>query len=140
MRDDITASDTPSDLVELREAEDIGALDDERVRLRDVEARLDDRCRDEHVRVARMKASMRSSSSRSGSWPCATRKRNSGQSCAASGALLDRLDPVVEVERLSTPLGLALEGVLDELLVVFADVSPYRSATLRRCLDDADIT
>ena len=50
--EDVGAADAPADLVELGEPERVGALDDQRVRLRDVEAGLDDRRRDEHVRVA----------------------------------------------------------------------------------------
>ncbi len=40
------------DLVELREAENVGALDDQRVGLRDVDPGLDDRGADQHVCVA----------------------------------------------------------------------------------------
>ncbi len=52
VREDVAAADAAADLVELAQAEHVGPLDDQRVRLRDVEARLDDRRRDEHVRVA----------------------------------------------------------------------------------------
>ena len=52
VRGDVAPAHAPADLVELRESERVGALDDQRVRLRDVEARLDDRRRDEHVGVA----------------------------------------------------------------------------------------
>ena len=52
VREDVAAADAPADLVELGEPELVGALDDQRVRLRDVETGLDDRRRDEHVRVA----------------------------------------------------------------------------------------
>ena len=48
----VAAADTPADLVELAQPERVGAFDDQRVRLRDVEARLDDRRRDEHVCIA----------------------------------------------------------------------------------------
>ena len=53
VREDVGAADAAADLVQLREPERVGALDDERVRLRDVDARLDDRRRHEHVRIAR---------------------------------------------------------------------------------------
>ena len=52
MRQEIRAANAPADLVELGEAEGIGPFDDERVRLRDVEARHDDRGRNEHVCVS----------------------------------------------------------------------------------------
>ena len=52
MGGDVAPAHPAADLVELGEPERVGALDDQRVRLRDVEARLDDRRRDEHVGVA----------------------------------------------------------------------------------------
>ena len=53
--------------------------------------------------------------------------------------LVDRLDAVVEVERLAAALDLALERQLDELLVVLADGRADRAAALRRRLDDRDV-
>ena len=52
MRGHVRAADAAADLVELGEAEDVRALHDQGVRLRDVDPRLDDRRRDEHVGVA----------------------------------------------------------------------------------------
>jgi hypothetical protein len=49
-------ADPPADLVELGQAEHVGALDDERVRLRDVDARLDDRRGHEDVGLAAQEA------------------------------------------------------------------------------------
>ena len=43
------AADPPAQLVELRQPERVGAVDDDRVHVRDVEARLDDRRADEDV-------------------------------------------------------------------------------------------
>src|SRR5262245_27737354 len=51
VRRHVATADAPADLVELGEPELVGALDDQGVRLGDVEARLDDGGRDEHVRV-----------------------------------------------------------------------------------------
>ena len=45
----LRAADAPAELVELREAEEVRAVDDHRVRARDVEPALDDRRRDEDV-------------------------------------------------------------------------------------------
>ena len=55
------------------------------------------------------------------------------------GRLVDRLDAVVEVERLPVAGELALERLLDELLVVLADVRADRAAALRRRLDHRDV-
>ena len=46
------AADAAAQLVQLREAVLVGAVDDDRVRVGDVEAGLDDRRRDEHVELA----------------------------------------------------------------------------------------
>ena len=55
------------------------------------------------------------------------------------GGLVDRLDSVVEEERLALAGVLAHERLLDELLVVLADVGLDRTAALRRGLDHADV-
>ena len=72
---------------------------------------LDDRRRDEHVGVAgeeRVHALLELALS--AIWPCATRKRRPGQSCRELlRRLVDRLDAVVEVERLPAARVLALE-------------------------------
>ena len=53
--------------------------------------------------------------------------------------LVDRLDAVVEVERLAAARVLALERRLDQLLVVLADVRADRPAALGRRLDHRDV-
>ncbi len=53
--------------------------------------------------------------------------------------LLDRLDAVVQVERLAAALLLALERLDDQLLVVLADGGADRPAALGRRLDDRDV-
>ena len=86
-------------------------------------------------------ACMRSSSSRSGIWPCATRKRSSGQSCRSfSAASSIDLDAVVQVERLARAGVLALER---DARPVSSSYSPDdradRPPSLRRRLDDRDV-
>ena len=67
--------------------------------------------RDEHVGVAAQeRGASRCSSSCSSIWPCATSKRSSGHSAAQPlGGLVDRLDAVVEEERLAAAGVLAHE-------------------------------
>ena len=55
------------------------------------------------------------------------------------GGLVDRLDAVVEEERLPAALVLALERLADQLLVVLADVGLDRAPALGRGLDDRDV-
>ena len=55
------------------------------------------------------------------------------------GGLVDRLDAVVQEERLSPARVLALERLADQLLVVLADVRLDRPAALGRRLDHRDV-
>ncbi len=88
----------------------------------------------------RRNASIRCSSSVSSICPWATSKRICGTSAAQPlGRLVDRLDPVVQEERLAAARVLAQQRRLDELLVVLADVGLDRAAALRRGLDHADV-
>ena len=61
------------------------------------------------------------------------------QAAQALGGLVDRLDAVVQEERLPAARVLAHERLLDELLVVLADVGLDRPAALGRRLDDGDV-
>jgi hypothetical protein len=54
-------------------------------------------------------------------------------------SVVDRLDAVVQVERLPAALVLALERALHDLLVVLADSRADRTPALRRRLDDRDV-
>ncbi len=140
MGEQIGAPDSPADLVELGEPERVGPLDDQRVRLRDVEAGLDDRRRDEHVRVSAQEREHLLLELALAHLPVADGDSELGDELAdAVGGHLDRLDPVVQVEGLAAALGLALEGALDELFVVLAHVRADRAAPFRRCLDDRDV-
>ncbi len=88
----------------------------------------------------RRKRSIRGSSSVSSSCPWATSKRMPrAQPAQALGGLVDRLDPVVQEERLAAARMLALERLAHELLVVLADVCLHRAPALGRRLDHADV-
>src|SRR3954451_7002490 len=134
------AADTPADLVELGEAEEVGALDDQRVRLRDVDARLDDARRDEHVGLAAQEAHHPLLELLLLELPVRDLERHvRAQAAQALGRLVDRLHAVVHEERLALALLLADERLLDEVLVVLADVGLHGAAALGRRLDDADV-
>ena len=61
------------------------------------------------------------------------------QAAQALGGLVDRLDAVVHEERLAPALLLAHDRLLDELLVVLADVGLDRAPALGRRLDHRDV-
>ena len=140
MRGHVRAADAAADLVELGEAEHVRALDDQRVRLRDVDARLDDRRRDEHVGVAAQERVHLLLQLALLHLPVRDDEAElRAQLPQLLGRLLDRLDPVVQVERLPAALELALERRPDELLVVLAHRRPDRAPALGRRLDDRDV-
>ena len=102
MGDHVRAADAAADLVELGEPERVGALDDQRVRLRDVEPRLDDRRRDEHVGVAAQEREHLLLELALAHLPVRDEEAQvRAQLLQLLGRLLDRLDAVVEVEGLA---------------------------------------
>ena len=137
---DVRAADPAADLVELAEPEGVGPLDDQRVGLRDVDARLDDRGRDEHVGVAgeeRVHALLEIALAH---LAVGDEEPEPGAELAELLAhLLDRLDAVVEVERLAAAPVLPLERLLDHVLVVLPHGRPDRTPALGRRLDDRDV-
>ena len=83
---------------------------------------------------------IRSSSSFSRIWPCATRKRSPGQSCCSCAARSSIVSTRLwRKNAWPSRLRLALERELHELLVVLAHRRPDRPAPLRRRLDDRDV-
>ena len=136
----VGAAHPPADLVELGEPEGVGPLDDQRVRLRDVEAGLDDRRRDEHVGIAAQEREHPILELLLAHLPVRDDHAEvRGQRLEPRGPLVDRLHPVVEEERLSPARDLPLQRLLDQLLVELADVRPDRAPALGRCLDDRDV-
>ena len=114
VRRDVGSAHPPADLVQLREAELVGPLDDERVGLRDVEAGLDDRRRDEHVRVAAQERVHLLLQLALAHLPVRDEETEVRRELLQLlRRLLDRLDAVVEVEGLPLALDLALERELD---------------------------
>ena len=137
----VRAADPAADLVELREPERVGALDDRvfacGMSMPDSMIVVETSTSASPAR----NACIRSSSSRSDIWPCATRNRRlRAELLEPLGRLVDRLDAVVEVE------GLALRGrararapPLTSSSSCSPDGRPDRPAPLGRRLDDRDV-
>jgi len=104
-----------TELIELGQAEPVGAVDDDRVRRRDVEARLHDRGRDQDVRLPRDELDHRG-------FQLALAHLAMGHDHAGVGdEFLDeprhrreRLDTIVDEEDLAASLELPLERLLDD--------------------------
>ena len=140
MRGDVGAADPAADLVELAEAEGVGALDDQRVGLRDVDSRLDDRRRDENVGVPRQEGVHALLQLVLAHLPVGDEEpQPRAELTELLAHLVDRVDPVVEIERLAAARVLTLEGGLDHGLVVLPHARPDRTPPLGRRLDDRDV-
>ena len=104
------AADAAADLVGLREPELVGALDDQRVRLRDVEPRLDDRRRHQAVGVAAQEAEHRLLELGLVHLPVRLGEAHPrAERAQPLGDLVQGVDPVVEEEHLALARGLALD-------------------------------
>ena len=137
----VAAADAAAQLVELGEPECVGAVDQDRVRGRDVEAVLDDRGREEHVGLAREEAphrllelALRHLAVRDGD---ARRPGSSSSSRLLDAA--DRLDPVVHEEDLSAARDLRLDRLADDLVPRRHDLRLDREAVPGRRLDDRQV-
>ena len=140
VRRDIRAPDAAADLVQLRQAERVGAFDDERVRLRDVQTGLDDRRRHEHIAIAaKERVHLLLQVALAHLAVCDDEAEVRRELLELLRDLVNRLDAVVQIEGLSPSLGLAFERKLDELLVVFGDGRANRTTPLWRGLDDGDV-
>ena len=137
---DVRAADTAADLVELREPEGVGPLDDQGVRLRDVDPRFDDRRRDENVRVACEEGVHPLLEHALAHLPVRDEEAKvRTELLELLGRDVDRLDAVVEVEGLALACALAVERELDQLVVDLAHRRPDRPPPLGRGLDDRDV-
>ena len=134
------AAHAAADLVELGQPELVGALHDQRVRARDVEARLDDRGAHEHVGLAAQEVQHHLLELPLRHLAVGDEHARVGHERAdALGGLVDRLHPVVQEEGLAAARQLALDRLGHELVVVLAHVGLHRPAALGRRLDHRDV-
>ena len=119
--------------MQLGEAEGVGALDDHRVGVGDVEARLDDRGADEHVEALLPEVEHHLLELVLPHLPVRRRHPRLGHELAdVRGGLLDRVDPVVDEEDLALAQQLAAYGGHDLAVLVGADVGQHRVPLLGR--------
>ena len=133
-------TDAAAELVELRKAEAVGALDEDRVAVGDVEAALDDRRADEHVVAARDKVGHDPFQFLVVHLPVADGDAEVGQELAqATRHQIDRQDAVVQVEDLAAAANLVADRVDHELFVVGAHNGLNGMAVGGRRFDDAEV-
>ena len=125
------AADATAQLVELREAEQVGAVDDDRVDPRHVEAALDDRGAHQHVELALQEVEHDLLEPALVHLPVRDATRASGTQLAhVLGHELDVLHAVVHEEDLALAQQLAPDRLGHDAVVVLADVGEDRLAVL----------
>jgi hypothetical protein len=129
-----------AELVQLGEPERVGAVDDDRVRVRNVEPRLDDRGADQHVCRARGEGDHHLLERALAHLAVADCEPGAGEHLAQLlGLRLDRLDPVVDIEHLPAAIELAQDRVSDQPGGCLGDPGLDRQPILGRGLDDAQV-
>jgi hypothetical protein len=132
----LRTADPASKLVELREAEAVGTIDDQRVRAWDVEATLDDRGREENVVLAVVKGAHPLLDLARAHLPVSRDRLHLGY--LRSKPFLDVRqvgDARHDEEALATPEMLAQQGFAKNDTVEWSDVGAYREAVDRWGLD-----
>ena len=134
------APDPAAQLVQLAEAEQVGALDDERVHRRHVDARLDDRRAHEDVELAVPEVDDDLLERALVHLAVGDGDARLGHELAqAGGGVLDRAHPVVDPEHLALAEQLAADRLDGDPLVVAADVREDRLAVGRRRLQQRQV-
>ena len=136
----LVTPDAAAQLVQLAQAETVGAVDDDRVGVGDVEAALDDGRREQDVGVAVDESCHHLLERAAGHLAVADDEPRLGHELAdAIGHRLDRRHAVVQKEHLPAPVELSLDGVAEGRLVELDDGGLDRQPVLRRRLDGAHV-
>ena len=140
IRRPIAAADAAAQLIELRQAVAIGAIDDDRVGVGDVEAVLDDRRREQDVGLVRHEIEHRALERVLAHLAVADDDARVGHEPLQQVAhRVDRLDAVVDEEHLAAARHLVANRAHDHGRVELHDVGLDRQAVLRRRLDDRHV-
>ena len=126
------APDASAQLMQLREAEPIGAIDDDRVRARHVDAGFDDRRADEHVEALPVEIEHDLFELALGHLAVRDAEARFGEQLAElARGLFDRVDFVVQEIHLAAARELALERLADQRRIVDADECLHGEPVLR---------
>jgi hypothetical protein len=137
----VGAPNAAAQLVELREAELVGIVDDDRVDVGDVDPVLDDRGRNEHVDVALDEAGHHGLELALGHLAVANGDARLGNELfERAGDGVDRLDPVVNVIHLTAAIELGHDRALHDRIGRRHDDGLDRHPILGRGLNQREIT
>ena len=141
MGDRVGAADPAADLVQLGQAEHVGALDDQRVGLGDVEPRLDDGGRHQHVEVAAQELHHHALERALGHLAVADADAQLRHPAGAPARPPRRSSRPGCAGRTTGPRGATSRrsAARDQLRVELADVGPDRAAAARRRRDHRDV-
>ena len=136
----VRAADPAAQLIELRQAELVGAVDDDRVGVGKIEARLDDRRANQHLRLVVEKIDHDFFQFFGPHLAVGDGHLRFGNQVAElQRQPIDGFDPIVKKEYLPAALELAQNGIADHPLIVAGNVGLNRQAVHRRRFDDAQI-
>ena len=134
------AADAAAQLIELRQAEGVGAVHEHRVRVRNVEPGFDDHRRDEDVDLAVHELAHHFLELALAHLPVADadfRARDEAPDVIGDGA--NRLDAVVNEENLAAAIQLTRDSFVDEAVVPRLDVGEHGRAVARRRLHQSHV-
>src|SRR5689334_7848322 len=136
----LVTADAAAQLVEVAQTKTVGAIDNNRVRVGNIEATLDDGRRKQHVGVAIYKPrhhllqilglhlTMADNDPRA--WH---------EGAQFPGYRIDRRNAVVQEKDLAATVQFALDGVADDPLIILNDQGLDRKSVLGRCFDGAHV-
>ena len=134
------SSDSPAQLVQLREAEHVGAIDEDRVGMGHVDARLDNGRGDQHIRLSAKELQHHGFERFGVHLPMGHHDARVGHQLLEPGSrLLHRFDPVMDEVDLPAPPQFAQHRFSDECVARSDDLRANGQAAGRRCFDDREI-
>ena len=137
----VRAADAPAHLVELRQAEMVGVVDNDGIGIGDIEAVLDDARREQDVVIALVEVHHDVLEHLFRHLPvCRLDPRLRHERLDVVAHAVDCVDAVVDEVDLAAALHLAPDGVRNNRIVVLDDVRLHGEALGRRRLDDAHVT
>ena len=136
----MAAPHTASQLVQLGEPEPVGAVHDHRVRVRHIESRFDDHCRDENVDFAADESTHHGLEILLPHLPVRHREPRLGpERLYARRDRVDCLDPVVDEIHLPATVELARDRLLEQRIIPGLDECEHGRAVLGGCFEQREV-
>ena len=136
----VGSSDSSLQLIQLRQTETVTVFDDDRIYIRHIHARLDDRRADEDIRFFSYKCFDDALEFSFAHLAVRIYDPRAGKHIREHlGFLLDQVRVIKQIEDLSVALDLPKTCLRDDLRIVLDDIGLHGSSVLRRFFEDGDI-